>query len=91
MSGKDRTLKMKLPEQLYNELQQVAERKYISLASLVRMACAEWLEANNDGKPDIEALFRSLPGEVVLVGSNVDDNHFESFHNEIDADDAEGW
>lgn len=40
----DKALNIMIPKQLHDELQQLADRKYISLASLVRMFCAEGLE-----------------------------------------------
>ena len=72
MVTNDRTLNMKLPEQLYSDLKKTAERKHISLASLVRMLCAEWLEKNGNGthtadtgarKLTVDEIFNSLPGE----------------------------
>ena len=43
----DKALNIMIPKQLHDELQQLADRKYISLASLVRMFCAEGLEREN--------------------------------------------
>ena len=44
----DKALNIMIPKQLHDELQQLADRKYISLASLVRMLCAEGLERENN-------------------------------------------
>jgi len=72
MMANDKTLNIKLPEQLYSDLKNTAERKHISLASLVRMLCAEGLEKNGNitqtidkgvRKPTVEEIFNSLPGE----------------------------
>ncbi|MCL2287284.1 MAG: hypothetical protein FWC32_13100 [Firmicutes bacterium] len=40
----DKALNIMIPKQLHDELQQLADRKYLSLASLVRLFCAEGLE-----------------------------------------------
>lgn len=39
----DATLNIKLPQKLYDELKKEAENKNISLASLVRIICTEYL------------------------------------------------
>ena len=44
----DKALNFMIPKQLRDELQQPADRKYISLASLVRLLCAEGLERENN-------------------------------------------
>lgn len=41
----DRALNIKIPSELYEKLKKEAERKNISLASLVRMICSEYFEA----------------------------------------------
>jgi len=62
----DKALHIKLPNSLYDALQRMAERKHISLASLVRMACSEWLEGEFTGEPvvndNIDEIFAALPG-----------------------------
>jgi len=40
----DKPLHIKIPDRLYDALQVTAERKCISMASLVRMLCSEGLE-----------------------------------------------
>ncbi len=40
----DKTLNIKIPSKLYENLKKEAERKNISLASLVRMICSEYFE-----------------------------------------------
>lgn len=40
----DKTLNIKLSSELYDSLKKEAERKNISLASLVRLICSEYLE-----------------------------------------------
>lgn len=40
----DKALNLKIPEELYNRLKKKAADKNISLASLVRMLCSEYLE-----------------------------------------------
>lgn len=52
MKNNDKGLNLKIPTELYNSLQKAADRKYISLASAVRIACAEWVERNADTGPD---------------------------------------
>ena len=44
----DKALNIMIPKQLYDELQQLADRKYLSLASIVRLFCAEGLERENN-------------------------------------------
>lgn len=61
----DRTLNIKLPDKLYQELKQSAERKNISLASLVRMVCSEWIEQNSVNGLTESEVFERLPGRVV--------------------------
>ena len=39
----NKVLNMRLPEKLYEELKKVAEEKNISLASLIRLICTEYL------------------------------------------------
>lgn len=38
----DRTLNIKMPSELYEKLKKDAEKKNISLASLVRLICSEY-------------------------------------------------
>ena len=40
----DKALNIKIPQELYDKLKQEAEKKNISLASLVRMICSEYFE-----------------------------------------------
>ena len=44
----DKALNIMIPKQLHDELQTLANRKYLSLAALVRMFCAEGLERENN-------------------------------------------
>ncbi len=41
----DKALNIKIPLELYQQLQETAKRKNISLAALVRMICSEYFEA----------------------------------------------
>ncbi len=40
----DKALNIKIPQELYDKLKKEAEKKNISLASLVRMLCSEYFE-----------------------------------------------
>ncbi len=40
----DKTLNIKIPSKLYEQLKKEAERKNISLASLVRLICSEYFD-----------------------------------------------
>lgn len=40
----DKALNIKIPHELYDKLKKEAEKKNISLASLVRMICSEYFE-----------------------------------------------
>lgn len=40
----DKALNIKIPQELYDKLKKEAEKKSISLASLVRMLCSEYFE-----------------------------------------------
>lgn len=40
----DKTLNIKIPSELYESLKKQAEKKNISLASLIRLICSEYLE-----------------------------------------------
>lgn len=40
----DKALNIKIPQELYDKLKQEAEKKHISLASLVRLICSEYFE-----------------------------------------------
>lgn len=40
----DKALNIKIPQELYDKLKKEAEKKNISLASLVRMICSEYFE-----------------------------------------------
>ena len=44
----DKALNIMIPKQLHDELQTLADRKYLSLAALVRMFCAEGLERESN-------------------------------------------
>ena len=59
----DKALHMKLDTQLYNDLKLAADSMHMSLASLVRMACSEWLGKNSKLIRDVEldAIFSALP------------------------------
>lgn len=41
-----RTLNMKMPSKLYEEIQEKAKAKNISMASLINLICTEYLEKN---------------------------------------------
>ena len=41
-----RTLNMKMPNKLYEEIQEKAKQKNISMASLINLICTEYLEKN---------------------------------------------
>ena len=67
----DTALNIKLPRNLYTELQEAAARKNISLASMVRLLCSEGLERDS-GVPDLsktphpsDAIFDNLPGNLI--------------------------
>lgn len=40
----DKALNIKIPQELYDKLKKEAEKKNISLASLVRLLCSEYFE-----------------------------------------------
>ena len=40
----DAALNIKLPKDLYNQLKEIAQKKNISLASLVRIICTEYID-----------------------------------------------
>lgn len=40
----DKSLNIKIPSNLYNKLKKEAEKKNISLASLVRLICSEYFD-----------------------------------------------
>ncbi len=40
----DKSLNIKIPSELYEKLKKEAEKKNISLASLVRMICSEYFD-----------------------------------------------
>ena len=44
----DKALNIMIPKQLHDQLQTLADRKYLSLAALVRMFCAEGLERESN-------------------------------------------
>lgn len=48
--GKSKALNILLPDELYENLKKDAKKKNISLASVVRIACSEYLETrfNNE-------------------------------------------
>ena len=60
----DTALNVKIPKRLYDELKAASERKSISLASLVRIACSEWLEKESNGPP--------------VAGRNINDKKFKA-------------
>ena len=41
-----RTLNMKMPNKLYEAIQEKAKQKNISMASLINLICTEYLEKN---------------------------------------------
>lgn len=49
----DKALNIKIPSELYNKLKEEAQKKNISLASLVRIICSEYFD--NKCKQDIES------------------------------------
>lgn len=49
---KDTRLNLKIPEELYESLKQAAKRRNISLASVVRMICSEWIEKETNASDD---------------------------------------
>lgn len=42
--SKGKTINVTLPEELYNKMKEVADRKGLSVAALIRYASAEYLE-----------------------------------------------
>lgn len=46
----DQALNIKMPSELYDKLKKEAEKKNISLASLVRMICSEYLDDESNKK-----------------------------------------
>nr|DAH15363.1 MAG TPA: hypothetical protein [Caudoviricetes sp.] len=40
----NKALNIKIPEQLYDQLKQEAEKKCISLAAIVRLICSEYFD-----------------------------------------------
>ena len=61
----DKALNIKIPEKLYNDLKAAAERKNISLASLVRMFCSEGIErgvSTGVRGSTVDEIFNALPG-----------------------------
>ena len=74
----NRTLNLKIPAQVYNDLQQNAKRNCISMAALVRMYCVAGIERDKDGlvtscnqepTDKVEKWFSELPGGSVAVES----------------------
>lgn len=45
----DTALNIKIPKELYDKLKKEAEKKNISLASLVRIICSEYFEKQREG------------------------------------------
>lgn len=43
----DKALNIKIPSELYEKLRSEAKRKNISLASIVRLICSEYLDDKN--------------------------------------------
>ena len=58
----DKALNIKIPQELYDKLKQEAERKHISLASLVRLICSEYFE-----KQSLESKHPSSPPQRLRV------------------------
>ncbi len=50
MEQNDKALSMKLPQSLYDRLKEQADRMNISVASVVRIACTEYLTKAEDSK-----------------------------------------
>ncbi len=44
----DKALNIKIPSELYNRLKKEAEKKNISLASLIRLICSEYLNEKSE-------------------------------------------
>ncbi len=42
----DKALNIKIPSKLYEQLKEEAEKKNVSLASIVRLICSEYFENN---------------------------------------------
>lgn len=42
----DKALNIKIPSKLYNQLKEEADKKNVSLASIVRLICSEYFENN---------------------------------------------
>lgn len=42
----DKALNIKIPSKLYEQLKEEAEKKNVSLASIVRIICSEYFENN---------------------------------------------
>jgi len=63
MKLNDKALHMKLDSQLYNDLKKVADNLHMSLASLVRMACSQWLRENGNttANSELDAVWAALP------------------------------
>jgi len=59
----DKALHMKLDTKLYNDLKRVADNMHISLASVVRIACSEWLKKNGQATRNrkLDEIFAALP------------------------------
>ena len=50
MEQNDKALSMKLPQSLYDRLKEQADRMNISVASVVRIACTEYLTKVEDSR-----------------------------------------
>jgi len=59
----DKALHMKLDAKLYNELKRTADNMHLSLASVVRMACSQWLRdyGKVSGDVSLDAIWDALP------------------------------
>lgn len=53
----DRALNIKIPEELYNDLKEAAKSQNISMASLVRLLCTDYIEARKNP-------MRGMPEEI---------------------------
>ena len=50
MEQNDKALSMKLPQSMYDRLKEQADRMNISVASVVRIACTEYLTKAEDSR-----------------------------------------
>jgi len=45
-----KAVNMTMPEELFNDLKAYAEKKHISMAAVIRIACSELIERENEKK-----------------------------------------